>query len=402
MRILIAGLCLLTITNNGVATERWKFDTRIAVTDIPTKGIFRHLEGSGRKHIAVSEQTVGVTWEDNRHGEPQIYIASKGIAESHFSDAQQVSNGVEAYEPAIAELPDNRFVLTWEQDQSVFGRLFSKKGLSNPIRLSSNLAGNPTVATLGRKIFISWREQTNHGWFLQVAHLELSQKDQLRLESVTSVEQEGLTSQVLFPALAVNPAGLCVAWEDRRAGHTRLLFAHSADDGKSFSEPQNLNEFFSDRDQYDQGSGVTRVSLAPIANDEVIAAWMDKRRGSHGYGIFAALGVEGGAEFWPGERVHGEDGDQNPHYNPSVAGNLAGEFVVAWDDFRRGDSDVWISSYNDDEEWSPDHSPAVASGKGEQSHPSITFDRLGHLHLLWVERSNPDAPSRLYYSLGKP
>jgi hypothetical protein len=129
---------------------------------------------------------------------------------------------------------------------------------------------------------------------------------------------------------------------------------------------------------------------------------MDKRRGGHGYGIFAALGVEGGAEFWPGERVHSEDGDQNPHYNPSVAGNLVGEFVVAWDDFRRGDSDVWISSYNDDDEWSPDHSPAVASGKGEQSHPSITFDRMGRLHLLWVERSNPDAPSRLYYSQGKP
>ena len=107
MRILIAGLCLLTITNNGVATERWKFDTRIAVTDIPVKGIFHHLEGSGRRHIAVSEQTVGVIWEDNRHGEPQIYIASKGIAEPHFSDAQQVSNGVEAYEPAIAKLPDN-------------------------------------------------------------------------------------------------------------------------------------------------------------------------------------------------------------------------------------------------------------------------------------------------------
>jgi hypothetical protein len=274
MRILIAGLCLLTIANNVVATERWKFDARIAVTEIPTKGIFRHLEGSGRKHIAVSDQTVAVIWEDNRHGEPQIFISSKVKAEPYFSDAQQVSNGVEAYEPAIAELPGSHFALTWEQDQSVYGRLFSNKGLSDPIRLSSNPAGNPTVATLGEKVFISWREQTNQGWFLLVAQLELSEKDQLRLKSVTPVEQEGLTSQVLFPALAVNSAGLCIAWEDRRAGHTRLLFAHSADDGKSFSEPQNLNEFFSDRDQYDQGSGVTRVSLAPVANDEEIAAWM--------------------------------------------------------------------------------------------------------------------------------
>lgn len=402
MRVWVAGLFLSAIAVNGLATERWKFDTRIAVTGTPTKGIFHHLEGSGRKHIAVSAQTVAVTWEDNRTGEPQVFIAVKGLSETHFSEARQVSGGIEAYEPAIAKLPDDRFVLVWEQDRSVLARVFSSNGFSKSLRLSTHPAGNPAVATLGRKIFSVWRERNEDEWHLRLARLEFTREDRLRLESIASVEQEGLATRVLFPSLAVNSAGLCIAWEDRRAGHTRLLFAHSTDQGKTFSKPRHLNEFYSGRNQYDQGSGVTRVSLAAFASDEILAAWMDKRRGAHGYGIFAALGVEGGAEFWPNERVHNEDSDRLPHNNPAVAGNPAGEFAVAWDDFRLGDSDVWISGYNDDEEWSLDHSPVIASGQGEQSHPSITFDESGGLHLLWVERSDLDAPSRLYYSLGLP
>ena len=96
-----------------------------------------------------------------------------------------------------------------------------------------------------------------------------------------------------FPSLAANAAGLCIAWEDRRAGPTPLLVSHSGDEARRFAEPQHLNEFFSNRNQYDQGNGVTRVALAAFAQDEILAAWMDKRRGGLGYGIFAALGSDG-------------------------------------------------------------------------------------------------------------
>jgi hypothetical protein len=129
---------------------------------------------------------------------------------------------------------------------------------------------------------------------------------------------------------------------------------------------------------------------------------MDKRRSGIGYGIFASMGAEGGENFGPNEKVHGEPGDQQPHYNPATAGNPAGDFVVAWDDFRRGNSDIWISSYNDDDEWSNDYTPEIASGSGEQSHPAIALDEQGNLHLLWMERSDLNAPSRLWYSLGLP
>lgn len=73
---------------------------------------------------------------------------------------------------------------------------------------------------------------------------------------------------------------------------------------------------------------------------------------------------------------------------------------MVWDDFRAGNSDIWISRYTEDSVWSEDISPAPASGSGEQTHAAVALDEEGGLHLLWIERETVDTPSRLWYSLG--
>ncbi|UCH40084.1 MAG: hypothetical protein JSU67_18495 [Gammaproteobacteria bacterium] len=397
-----AAIFLVLAAPLAQASEPWTFESKIAVSAGPSTGVFHHLEGAGRNHIAVSNGRVAAIWEDNRSQEPQVYVAIKNSTQSGFGKALKVSSGEQAYEPSIAALADGRFVLAWEQDATIFVRLLGEDGLAPALRLSPGGASHVSLATVGKGIFASWREQRQRRWFLQVVALKAAGSGELIVESATAVEAGGLETPILFPSLAVNQAGLCVAWEDRRAGHTRLLVSHSTDRAKSFSEPRNLNEYLSNRNQYDQGSGVTRVSLAAFAQDEILAAWMDKRRGGLGYGIFAALGSDGGEIFGPNEKVHGEQGDKQPHYNPATAGNPAGAFVVAWDDFRRGDSDIWLSTYNEDDEWGLDFAPTVASGAGEQSHPAVTLDEQGGLHLLWLERADMDAPSRLWYSHGLP
>jgi hypothetical protein len=401
MRLRFAGFCLALAIFQTQASDRWIFDSRIGVTGPPADAVYHHLEGSGRKHIAVTAESVAVVWEDNRSQAPQIYVTLKSLTQETFPRALLVSSGSEAYEPTIDALSGNRFVLAFEQDASIFARILTAEGLAEPTTLSRSAASHVSIASFEDQVFASWREQNNGKWFVKIATLGVSNANRLVVESLQSVEPGGLETAVLFPAIAANSAGLCVAWEDRRAGHTRLLVSHAEAAGKAFTKPQSLNEFFSNRNQYDRGSGVTRVSLASFAQDEILAAWMDKRRGGKGYGIFAALGADAGENFGPNEKVHSEEGDTQPHYNPATAGNQAGEFVIAWDDFRRGDSDIWISAYNPDLEWSRDYAPPVANGKGEQSHPSIALDEQQNLHLLWIERSQLDGPSRLWYSLGR-
>ena len=401
MKLRFAGLWLALIIFQSQASDRWVFAGRIAVTGAAQDRVYHHLDGSGRKHIAVTRQSVAAVWEDNRSQTPQIYVALKSFSSDSFTAALQVSSGGEAYEPSIDALRNNRFALAFEQDTSVFARILTAEGLGAATRLSQRAGSHVSIASFNDQVFASWRERESDRWFLKVAALRVEDTNRFIVDSVQSVEVDGLETPLLFPAIAVNAAGLCVAWEDRRAGHTRLLVSHSADMGKPFNAPQSLNEFFSDRNEYDKGNGVTRVSLASFGEDEILAAWMDKRRGGNGYGIFAALGADAGENFGPNEKVHGEEGDRQPHYNPATAGNQAGDFVIAWDDFRRADSDIWISAYHSDLEWSQDHAPSVASGSGEQSHPSIAVDDQGNLHLLWIERSQQDGPSRLWYSLGR-
>ena len=401
MRFRFAGFCLALAIFQTQASDRWIFDSRISVTGPPVGAVYHHLDGSGRKHIAITRESVAVVWEDNRSQAPQIYVTLKSLTQETFPTALLASSGSEAYEPAIDAISGNRFVVAFEQDASVFARILTAEGLAEATRLSRAAASHVSIASFDDQVFASWREQDNGKWFVKVAALRVANPNRLIVEYLQSVEAEGLETPVLFPAIAVNSAGLCVAWEDRRAGHTRLLVSHAEDAGKSFNEPQSLNEFFSNRNQYDRGSGVTRVSLASFAQDEILAAWMDKRRGGKGYGIFAALGADAGESFGPNEKVHSEEGDTQPHYNPATAGNQTGDFVIAWDDFRRGDSDIWISTYNPDLEWSQDYAPPVASGSGEQSHSSIAFDEQRNLHLLWIERGQLDGPSRLWYSPGR-
>ena len=402
MRAFLAAAVLLLANASAGAADRWVFASRLAVGAEPVAGVFHHLDGAGRKHIAVADGSVAITWEDNRNSSPQVYLALMPAGQRVFDPPVRVSTGAEAYEPAIVSLPHGRFVLAWEQDSGIRARLLLNHKLMPVRTLAGSGASHVSLATHGDRIFAAWREQRERRWYLRVAAMHATADGTLEIDRETPVETNGVEAQMQFPSLAANAAGLCIAWEDRRAGHTRLLVSHSGDEARSFAEPQHLNEFFSNRNQYDQGNGVTRVALAAFAQDEILAAWMDKRRGGLGYGIFAALGSDGCGIFGPNEKVHGEQGDKQPHYNPATAGNAAGDFVVAWDDFRNGDSDIWLSSYDEDDEWSQDYAPAVASGAGEQSHAAIVFDDRGYLHLLWLERADVDAPSRLWYSRGSP
>jgi hypothetical protein len=403
MRIWPGAIALLLAPLWFPAAAEWRFAPRIALSGPPLAGVFHHLEGAGRRHIALSGSIIAAVWEDDSSGDPQIYLAYKATGASAFSAPLRLSDGIEAYQPAITALPRGGFVVAYEQDAQVFARIWTEQGPGPALRLSTSgvESAQPTLASDGNRVFAAWREKANRSYTLQVSELAPDNARNLQSLSRNPVEAAAQPRPMLMPTLALSPAGLAIAWEDRRAGHTRLLVSYSDPDSISFSAPGNLNEFYSNRNPYDKGNGVTRVTMTAMGEDEVIAAWMDKRRGGSGYGIFASMAAEGGAEFGPNEKVHGDQGDKLPHYNPAVAANSAGDFYVVWDDYRRGDSDIWLSGYNDDMEWDADFSPPPASGAGEQSHPAVWLDAAGGLHLLWVERAESLAPTRLFYSYGQ-
>jgi len=400
MKFIVLATSIWVFTLPFEVIAEWRFGEKIAITGEVAKGAYHHMEGGGRKHIAVSGGSVAVLWEDDSSGEPQIYLALKDSADSGFTLPLEVSTGEEAYEPAISSLPGGRFVLVWEQGGDIYLNTHNGLSLDKPLKLSSSSeASQASVETGEEQIYVAWREQQSRLWSLKIARLTDSQNQGVELHSINPVEPEITNTPILYPTLASNKYGLYVAWEDRASGHTRLKYSYSSDQAQSFIEPQYLNEFNSNRNKYDKGSGVTRVSIASFGEDEIVSAWMDKRLVGKGYGIYTSLGSDGSFDL--NEKIHGPVGDKLSHYNPATTGNSSGAMVVVWDDYRTGNSDIWAATFDEDGEWGENFSPATASGSGEQSHASIALDESGGMHLVWLERESPLAPTQLWYSYGE-
>ena len=76
------------------------FNAPVTVTSA-SKGVFLHIDSSGRRSLAVSGELVAVTWEDNRNGKPAVYVAYNMPGKSGFGKPQKVSKESPAYEPAM-------------------------------------------------------------------------------------------------------------------------------------------------------------------------------------------------------------------------------------------------------------------------------------------------------------
>ena len=99
----------------------WEFSAPLDITP-EQPGVFHQLDSAGRKHIAVSGDTVAVVWEQSRGGASQVTVAFKPLSVNVFS-LQRVSSGATASMPVIAALGSGRFLLAWEQDGDLHARV---------------------------------------------------------------------------------------------------------------------------------------------------------------------------------------------------------------------------------------------------------------------------------------
>ena len=403
-RLLLCGLGLLA-TLPAIAAP-WVFGEKITVAQTSKAKTFQHIESAGRKNIAVSGDTVGVIWEDNRGGVPQAYVAFKPIASSAFepewrvSDALPRGHTLAAYEPVIVALGGGRFLMGWEQAGSVWVRTGGPKGLDPATKLNSVEASQITLATGERGTYAAWSQQHDRYRKIVTVPITIRGPDKaVSAGAVRPVDPAPPVDEQLYPTLAVTAKGVTVVWEDRRHGHTVLLVSF-AELGKAFGAATELNEVVQKSATYGRGSGVTRATLAVFGADQVGAAWMDKRGFSTGYDIYGAISRDGGRRFGKNESVQDSFGDNFSQWHPAICGAADGALVVAWDDDRDGSSDIQLS-WKTADGWGENLAVPPASGAGEQAHPSIALDSHGNLHLIWLDYSEKGQPTRINYVMGK-
>lgn len=379
----------------------WDFGDKIPVEPVNDSKIFQHLDATGRKSMAMSGNTLAVVWEDNRNGSPQAYVVFKAADQNEFSKAQRISSGESAFSPTVLTLPENRFLVGWEQDNAVWVRPVSSHGLGPALKISGKDATQIALATQdGRHVMAVWCQRA--GKFSRVVAQELkigANGKIVRTGATKPVDAKPPADDQSYPTVVMTRKGTVVAWEDRRRRHTVLLYSHAAPGG-DFSAPQPLNEVVQKSDLYGRGSGVTRVALDVYGEDRVAATWMDKRGDQTGYDIYAAFSEDGGRRFGANELVQDSFADQYAQWHPAIAGDAAGRVIAAWDDDRDDVSSIWLA-WKTRDGWSTNFSPPAASGEGDKTNPSITLDAQGNLHLIWLEQAEENGPGRIMYVMGR-
>jgi len=375
--------------------------TVIEVAGPPAAGVFHHLGAAGRRALAVSDAQVAVAWEDDHGGAPHAYVAIKADDAAAFGAPIRASTTAEAYEPALVYAGHGFFALAYEGDGQIRLQSVDARG----VRASTPIGGTParqaTLAAGAGEVHVAWSEKRAGGaWNVRHASYTIGPDGELRvLRPAAWVNVQPVPADQSYPALAVTPAaGVVLAWEDRQAGHTRIVVSHRAPDAAQFAPARGLNRWNRPAASYDKGSGAMRPALASAGN-RVLAVWLDKRgRVESAYDVYAAFSHDGGVSFGEDSEVADGFGRGQPQRNPVPLLFDDGRAAVVWDDPRDGTRDLWFSSF-DGKAWSDDRQVAGAAGPGEQAHAAAAADTRGRAHLAWVDRATDAAPGRILYTV---
>ena len=384
------ALVLLTVLA-WPAQAAWEWSAPLTVNSVQGAAIFPHLESANRRGVAVSGDTVGVVWEDNRSGSPQCYLATKPAAAANFQPEIRLGES-DCYEPVLVALGDGRFVAAWESAGKVHARVLPGGA---PITLSEGDAAQITLAAQGNTVYAAWAAQAGRFHRIVVARLAL-QADGLGVKSVQPVEAAMPTDEQGWPALAVASDGsVTVAWEDRRNRHSVPMVSHSQD-GRSFAAPARLTDHKSGSvDGLGAGTGAMRPTLSAWGPRGIAAVWLDKRDFLSGYDVYAAFDA-GNRRFGSNVRVQDSFGDNMAQWHAQIVGAADGSLVALWDDARDGTPDVWLSEWTGDA-FGDDVAVPAAAGPGQQSDPLAVFDAAGSLHAVWLDRDEA-AGTRIRYA----
>lgn len=401
MRLLLS-LILFFLTSPLYASP-WEFGQAINVSRVHGAKTFHHMPSAGRQHIATSGKYVAVVWEDNRDGVSRSYVALKSLSAQSFSTEYRISTEDEAFDPAIVRLRGGYFAVTWESTGKVWARLVGPHGIGKPVELSSQ---ESKQASLGfgpaSGLLATWSERDGQYFRIKVAKLNFDLKsEKLKVSISYNVDNMPQRGDQLYPSMAVlDGKALTVAWEDRREGHTLILYGHSAD-GMKFDQSMQLNEARTGNVQgLGRGTGAIRVAVSGMGKQGAVAIWSDKRDFLSGYDVYAAFASANGAQFGENQKVQDSFGDNIVQWHPAIAANEAGQVAAVWDDDRDGTSDIWLA-WPLESEWSDNVAIPGASGPGVQVEPAIAMDAQGNVHVAWVDKSDLNAPSRVRYVMGR-
>jgi hypothetical protein len=192
------------------------------------------------------------------------------------------------------------------------------------------------------------------------------------------VNENAGTSVHTSPDIATGKDGeMVVVWIDHRTGRPDIYARRYSSDGTPQGSSFRVND-----DPTGAYHGAPCVAVD--GNGNFIVAWIDERDGEEN-NIYAQRYLSDGTPAGNNFRVD-DDLTEESHYDPSIAADGTGLFVIVWEDYRNGNQDVYAQRYwHDGLPIGSNFKVNDDTGTGSQDSPSVSMDWQGNFVIAWKD-----------------
>jgi hypothetical protein len=184
-------------------------------------------------------------------------------------------------------------------------------------------------------------------------------------------------------------AGVYAVWQDRRGGVTDKLYIQHVDGTGNISWRAGGIPI--------SGSGGFQYypQILTDGGGDVIVVWQDNRSNVD-YDIYAQRISSNGNQYWApgGVVICNASGNQ---YNPQLVSDGTGGEIIAWQDYRNGNADIYVQRVNGIGQavWTS-NGVAVCTSTNQQINPRLVGDGQGGAFMTWTDYRDGSGMSDIY------
>lgn len=346
------------------------------------------------KPVAVSNATgegAIITWQDERNGNSDIYAQrlcgcdsldwdSAGVAICTAIDTQQ--------HPAIISDSSEGAIIVWEDRRAGHYQLYVQKVNAwgviqwavNGVALNSSALDqrNPAIVSdsAGGAI-ITWEEKQSTGY--SDIYVQRISGNGIAMWGASGVSVCTKPDDQLVPQIICNQkGGAIITWQDNRFGDCDI-YAQRIDSLGIVRWRSNGVVICS------AASGQLRPRIIGDRTSGALIVWHDFRSTTD-YNIFAQRITAAGTTVWPTDGLVMNNNQSGDQINPVIAPDGSGGAIIAWEDTRAGDSDIYGQRVNPDGtvQWAST-GISLCSAAGNQFDPQIVGIYSGGATIAWVD-----------------
>ena len=353
-----------------------------------------------------------IVWEDRRNGNYDIYVQRYNPDGSGEGANLIVNNDTASsyqFYPSIAMNNASKFIITWYDYRNINPDIYAQRYNPNGIPIGANFMVNDDTNATGQeypsiginntgKFVITWHNYRNGNPDIYAQRYD---SNGIAQGINFKVNDDPGTSSQYYPSIAMDNSGnFVIVWRDYRNGNYDIYAQRFDSNGVVQGTNFRVNDDAGTSDQ-------DYPSVMMNSESRFVIAWSDKRNGN--YDIYAqiydSIGVAQGTNF----RVNDDIGNTRNQYEPSVAMDSAGNFVIVWTDYRNGDLNPDIYGQMFDKDGIPQGSNFRVNddaGINNQYYPSVAIDPYdSRFVIVWTDFRNPDGDPEIMaqkYEYGSP